>query len=80
MLALDHIVRLGEVDADRVLETVQPRIALVDLKNDRPRALEDRAPRIRRDAEAAVALLVRLGDRHEGHVAADVPVAVEIWQ
>ena len=80
MLALDNIVRLGEVDADRVFKAVQPRIVLVDFKNDRPRALEDRAPRIRRDAEAAIALRVRLGDRHERHVAADVLVAVEIRQ
>ena len=80
MLTLDNIVRLGEVDADRVFEAVQPRIVLVDFKNDRPRALKDRAPRIRRDAEAAVAIRVRLGDWHERHVAADVLVAVEIRQ
>lgn len=53
---------------------------LVDLEDHGAGALKDRAPGIVRNAEATVAVLIRLGDWNKRHIAADVLVAVEVRQ
>ena len=52
---------------------------LVDLKDHRAGRLKDGAPSIVGDAQAAVALLIRLGYRHKGHIDPDV-VAIKLGQ
>ena len=66
--------------AVRAVHALQAGVMLIDLKNDRAGALKDGAPRVVRDAESAVALRVRLRNGDEGHIAADVLVAVKAGQ
>ena len=80
MLALDDVVRFGQVHAVGAVHTLELGIVLVDLEDHGAGALKDRAPGIVRNAEAAVAVLIRLGDGNERHVTADVLVAVKIRQ
>ena len=80
MLALDDVVRFGQVHAVGAVHTLELGIVLVDLEDHGAGALKDRAPGIVRNAEAAVAVLIRLGDGNERHVTADVLVAVEVRQ
>ena len=80
MLALDDVVRFGQVHTVRAVHALELGIVLVDLEDHGAGALKDRAPGIVRNAEAAVAVLVGLGDGNECHIAADVLVAIEVRQ
>ena len=80
MLALDDVVRFGQVHTVRAVHALELGIVLVDLEDHGAGALKDRAPGIVRNTEAAVAVLIRLGDWNECHIAADVLVAVEVRQ
>ena len=80
VLPLHHIVRLAQMDPVGAVHPLEPGQLLVDLKNYGAGALGDGPPGIVRDAQAAVPLSVRPGHRYEGHVAADVPVPVQIGQ
>ena len=80
MLALDDVVRFGQVHTVRAVHALELGIVLVDLEDHGAGALKDRAPGIVRNTEAAVAVLVGLGNGNECHVAADMLVAVEIRQ
>ena len=80
MLALDDVVRFGQVHTVRAVHALELGIVLVDLEDHGAGALKDRAPGIVRNAEATVAVLIRLGDWNKRHIAADVLVAVEVRQ
>ena len=80
VLPLHHIVRLAQVDPVGAVHPLEPGQLLVDFKNHGAGALKDGAPGIVGDTQAAVPLSVRPGHRYEGHVAADVPVPVQIGQ
>ena len=80
MLALDDVVRFGQMHTVRAVHALELGIVLVDLEDHGAGALKDRAPGIVRNAEAAVAVLIRLGDGNECHIAADVLVAIEVRQ
>ena len=59
---------------------LKPGQLLVDLKDHGACALKDGPPGVVGDAQSAVPLVVRGRDRHEGHIAADMLVPVQIGQ